>query len=409
MITKYLFILKKLFTGMLLSDQTSELLSEIVAIATVIAASYALCWLCSFLSNKIFSIIARRTKTQTDDIFVENKVLNKFCLLIPAYTVRIFAPDAMPDYPSACKAIIVLTKVYEIIVYARIVTSLLKTLYDIYNTKDISRTRSMKGLLQVANYITYAVAVLFVITTLTGRDISSIIIGLGTISAVLMLVFKDSILGFVGGIQLSVNDMVRLGDWITVPQHNADGDVIDISLTTVKVQNFDKTITMIPTYSLVSESFTNWRGMAEAEGRRISRYIIIDTESVKFCTPEMISRFKGISLVKDYIETKEREIAEHNKKHGFDTKNNPINGRNQTNLGILRAYITEYLKANENLSKDLVIMVRQLQPTEYGLPLQVYAFSSNKNWPDYEKIQSDIFDHIIAAVPMFDLKIYQRP
>lgn len=409
MITKYLIILKSIFTGMLFSDQTAKLLSEIIALTTIIAVSYAICWLCSYLSNKLFGILAKKTKTQADDIFVENRVFNKFFLLIPAYAIRNFAPDALPDYPTAFKIIIILTKIYEIIIYARIATSLMKTLYDIYNTKDISRTKSMKGLLQVAEYITYAIAVLFIITTLTGKDLSSIIIGLGTLSAVLMLVFKDSILGFVGGIQLSVNDMVRLGDWITVPQHNADGDVIDISLTTVKVQNFDKTITMIPTYSLVSESFTNWRGMAESEGRRISRYIIIDTESIKFCTPEMITRFKEISLVRDYVEAKELEIAEYNKKHGFDTSESPINGRNQTNLGILRAYITEYLKANENLSKNLVIMVRQLQPTEFGLPLQVYAFCSNKNWPDYERIQSDIFDHIIAAVPMFDLRIYQRP
>ena len=227
-------------------------------------------------------------------------------------------------------------------------------------------------------------------------------------AAVLMLVFKDTILGFVASIQLSANKMVVPGDWIEMPSHNADGDVLDISLNTVKVQNWDKTITTIPTYALVSESFRNWKGMEESGGRRIKRSVTIDMKSIKFCTPEMIKKFKKIQILHDYIEKKEKELNEHNKKYEIDNSV-LVNGRRMTNIGVFRAYIVSYLHNHPEINNEMTSMVRQLEPTDKGLPLQIYVFSSDKRWVYYEKIQSDIFDHILAVAPEFDLRVFQNP
>lgn len=407
MISKYVEILYTLGKGMLLSDNLAYNLAQIIAILSVILAGYLICIIVSFVINKGVKFLAAKTKTLCDDFLVKNRVFNKICLLIPAIMVRRLAGDALPDMEGLRNFIIVITKLYEIIIYARVFSSLLYTFYDVYNTKDIAKTKSMKSLLQVVLYIVYIIAILLMIATLTGKNISSILIGLGTLSAVLMLIFKDSILGFVGGLLLSMNDMVRLGDWITVKQHNADGNVIDIGLTTVKVQNFDNTITTIPTYSLVSESFTNWRGMTESGGRRIQRSIIIDINTVKFCEEELLEKLKKITLIKDYIDDRQKEIEEYNKTHAVNTEI-LVNGRRQTNLGVFRVYILEYLKRNANINQDLTVMVRQLQPVDQGVPLEIYAFSKNKIWEQYEVIQADIFDHIIATVPMFDLKIFQK-
>ena len=223
-----------------------------------------------------------------------------------------------------------------------------------------------------------------------------------------MLVFKDPILGFVGGLQLTVNDMLRIGDWIVMDKSKADGEVLEIGLTTVKVQNWDKTITTIPTYTLISDSFTNWRGMEISGGRRIARSFVIDVDTIKFCTPEMLERYKKFQLVAKYIDDKENEIRLYNKQNKIDDSN-LVNGRRQTNIGIFRAYLSEYLNNSPYINQDMTHMVRQLAPTEYGIPIQIYAFSSNKEWVSYENIQSDIFDHVFAVVGMFDLKIYQKP
>ena len=272
--------------------------------------------------------------------------------------------------------------------------------------KQTSKLKPMTGVVQSIKIILIIFCVLLIISFLMGKRISTVIIGLGTLSAVLMLIFQNIILGFVGSIQLTVNDMLRIGDWIVMGQ--ADGTVTEINLTTVKVQNFDNTITTIPTSSMVTNQFTNWRGMSESDGRRIKRSITIDTKSVKFCTPEMLERLKKIERIQQYLTDKEEDIAEYNKANRIDTSY-IVNGRQQTNLGVFRAYITAYIRTNSNINQNMTRMVRQLQPTEFGIPLEVYAFSKEKDWTRYEEIQSDIFDHIIAAAPLFDLKIYQRP
>jgi miniconductance mechanosensitive channel len=270
---------------------------------------------------------------------------------------------------------------------------------------EMAKIKPITGLIQVTKIVLYILCVLIIIAYVLGTKIGNILISLGTMSAIIILVFQDTIKGFVGGIQLSVNDMLRIGDWIAMGP--ADGNVLEINLTTVKVQNWDNTITTIPTYNLVSNPFTNWRGMSESGGRRIARTINIDVNTIRYCTPEMIEKYKRYSLVKDYITQKEEDILEYNKANHIDTSE-ILNGRQQTNLGIFRAYIKAYLNNNSKLNHNLTMMVRQMQPTEFGVPLQIYAFSSDKKWVNYEEIQSDIFDHVISAATMFDLKIYQK-
>ena len=312
-----------------------------------------------------------------------------------------------PDLEMLDGFIHALARIGEITTWTGIVISITDSISEIYNSFDVAKNKPMKGFMQVAKIFAIMICILLVIGVLINKDMRDIFIGLGTLSAVMMLVFKDPILGFVGGIQLTSNDMVRIGDWI-VKGHDADGNVIDVGLTTVKVQNWDNTISTIPTYSLITDPFINWRGMSESGGRRIARQIYIDADTVKFCTPEMLERYKKFQLVSKYITNKENEITEYNTKNGIDTST-LVNGRRQTNLGIFRAYLVEYLKHHPDLNFNMSLLVRQKDPTEFGIPLQIYCFSAKTDWVSYEAIQSDIFDHVYAVISQFDLKVYQKP
>ncbi len=279
---------------------------------------------------------------------------------------------------------------------------------DIYQTTVYASTRPIKGYIQLVQILIVFVATIIVIAFLINKSPLGLFAGLGAMAAVLLLVFKDSILGFVASIQLSANKMIKPGDWIEMPSHKADGTVIDISLTTVKVQNWDKTITTIPTYALVSESFNNWAGMEESDGRRIKRSINIDMKSIRFCDEKLLDKLSHFYLLKDYISNKEEEIAKYNEK--LQVKPGDIfNGRRQTNLGIFRYYLEAYLKQNPNINLGMTFLVRHLQPSETGLPVEIYVFSKDKRWANYEAIQADIFDHIFAILPEFDLRVYQNP
>ncbi|MBR1513284.1 MAG: mechanosensitive ion channel [Bacteroidales bacterium] len=405
MIEKYLEILRHIGEGMHLSPSLTNGIAGGIAIVTLLALGVGIFFLAKFLIKKTIYIIIQRTPSKYDDLLIKNKVLLRICLLIPAILVKYYADDALPDFPETVYIIIKLAKIYEIIVYTSILIALVNTAHELYNSFEMSKIKPIQGLVQVIKGILYAVCVLLITAFLLGKSVSTIVIGLGTLSAVLMLIFQDSIKGFVGSIQLSINDMLRIGDWIVTGP--ADGTVQEINLTTVKVQNWDNTITTIPTYTLVSAPFTNWRGMSDSGGRRIARSINIDVNTIRYCTPEMLEKYKHYALVKDYITQREEDIAEYNKANRIDTSE-IMNGRQQTNLGIFRAYIKAYLNNNPKLNHNLTMMVRQLQPTEFGVPLQIYAFSSDKQWINYEEIQSDIFDHVISAAPMFDLKIYQK-
>ena len=405
MIEKYIEILNGIGESMHFGATTSLAIAEGIAVASLLVVGLLLYFLARFIVSKTVYVLIKKTPSKYDDLLIKNKVFVRICLLIPAILIKYYIKDAMPDFPDAAAIIVKITKIYEITVYASILMALVNTAHELYNSFETSKLKPIEGLVQVIKGIIIAISVLLITTFLLGKSLYSIIIGLGTISAVLMLIFQDSIKGFVGSIQLSINDMLRIGDWIAVG--NADGTVQEINLTTVKVQNWDNTITTIPTYQLVSSPFTNWRGMSESGGRRIARSINIDVNTIRYCTPEMLEKYKQYSLVKDYITQREEEILEYNKANNIDTSQ-VLNGRQQTNLGIFRAYIKAYLNNNPKLNHNLTMMVRQLQPTEFGVPLQIYAFSSDKQWVNYEEIQSDIFDHIISAAPMFDLKIYQK-
>ena len=285
-------------------------------------------------------------------------------------------------------------------------SSFLSSINTIYSTYKISKNRPIKGYLQILRVFIYIFGLILIVATILDKSTLGLLSGIGALSAVLMLVFKDSILGLVAAIQLSGNDMIRIGDWITVPDYGADGDVIDIKLQTVTIQNFDKTIVSVPIYSLISSSFKNWRGMSDSDGRRIKRHLSIDMNTVKFCSPEMIERFSKIDILGDYITSKQKEIDMDNINKNSNTSE-MINGRRMTNIGVFRAYIEAYLRENTKINKNMTFLVRQLQPTEKGVSLELYVFSNDQNWANYESIQADIFDHLLASISFFDLAVYQ--
>lgn len=406
MITKYLNLLERLFIDMNLEAAVARNIAETISILSLIVVSFLLFWLVKWLLKNVVGSLIRLSATKYDDFFLGRKLERRIAFLVPIYMIRGLIYVVAPDFDSFNSFVIGLMRICEITTYTGILLSIFDSLSDIYNSFDVSKNKPMKGLLQVAKIIAIMVCILLVIGVMTNKNLGNIFIGLGTLSAVLMLVFKDPILGFVGGITLSANDMVRIGDWIM--KGDADGNVIDVGLTTVKVKNWDNTISTIPTYSLISDPFINWRGMTESGGRRIARSIIIDLDTIKFCTPEMLERYKKFQLVTKYITDKEKEIEEFNRKNDIDTST-LVNGRRQTNIGIFRAYLTEYLKQNPNLNHKLTVLVRQKDPTEFGVPMQIYCFSAKTDWISYEAIQNDIFDHIYAVINQFDLKVFQRP
>ena len=406
MITKYLAFFERMFTDMKFTPETVQNISQGIGIVTLFVISFALFFLVKWILSRFVGNIIKRTKFKYDDYFIGKKLERRIAFLIPIYMIESLLYVFAPDLDTVDSFIMVWTRVGEVTTYTGILLSVLDSLSDIYNSFDVSKNKPIKGLIQVIKIILVLICVLLVVAVLTNKDLANIFIGLGTLSAVLMLVFKDPILGFVGGIQLTTNDMVRIGDWIV--KGTADGNVIDIGLTTVKVKNWDNTISTIPTYSLISDPFINWRGMQESGARRIARAIMIDVDTVKFCTPEMLEKYKKFQLVSNYIEKTEKEIAEFNQTNNVDTTT-LVNGRRQTNLGIFRAYLTEYLRQNPELNHNMTMLVRQRDATEFGIPLQVYCFSSKTDLVSYEAIQNDIFDHIYAVIKQFDLKVYQRP
>lgn len=389
-----------------LSDELAKNFSQGTGLITLLVISFLVFFIVRLILKKIVGNWIRRTKFKYDDYFLGKKLENRIAVLTAVYVIQGLLYSVAPDLYMLDRFIYTLARIFEITTFTGIIISTIDSVSDIYNSFDVSKSKPMKGFMQVAKIFAVMICVLLVIGVLINKDMKDLFIGLGTLSAVLMLVFKDPILGFVGGIQLTSNDMVRIGDWIV--KGDADGNVIEIGLTTVKVQNWDKTIATLPTYTLISDPFINWRGMTESGGRRIARSIIIDLDTIKFCTPEMLERYRKFQLITKYIDDKESEIEEFNKKNEIDTST-LVNGRRQTNIGVFREYLLEYLKQNPNLNHNLTLLVRQRDPTEFGVPLQIYCFSAKTDWISYETIQNDIFDHIYAVINQFDLNVYQRP
>ena len=373
----------------------------------------------ALLSNKLtkdyllktLEKLIRKTKTKYDDYLLERKVFNRLAYFIPTLVVYAMLDVIFEIFPNSSlmeplqkglsSAIVV------IILWS--FSALLGVVNDIYNTFPYAKDRPIRGLIQVVQILASLVTGIVIVSILFDINVSKIMTGLGAVAAVLLLVFKDTILGFVASIQLSANKMVSPGDWITMPSYRTDGTVIDITLNTVKIQNWDKTITTVPTYKMVDDSFINWKGMEQSGGRRIKRSINIDMRTIKFCSASMIERFKKIRLLETYISEKEQELSAFNQKEGESTANSLANGRHLTNIGVFRRYLEAYLQEHPMVHDNMTFMVRQLQSTEKGQPIEIYAFSKDQEWANFEGIQSDIFDHILAVIQEFELNVYQLP
>lgn len=370
----------------------------------ILILAFASYYIAKKIVFRVIKKLVRSTNTKIDDILFSDRVLSRVSYFVPLFIVNSFI-YLLPEYKIPLKLII---SSFGILIFISVLTALLNSISEYFEATEKYKERPIKGYFQVVIIILYIFGSILIIGNLIGESPWTILTGLGALTAVLLLVFRDTILSFVASIQISSYDLVKVGDWIEVPKYAADGDVIDISLNVIKVQNWDKTITVIPTYKLIEDSFKNWRGMTLFGGRRIKRAVFIDQASVKFCTKEMLDKFSKFQLIKEYLSNKLTEINEYNKKNEID-ESVLINGRHLTNLGTFRAYLNEYLKQNKNIRKDLSFMVRQLPPGPEGLPIEIYVFAGTTNWTDYENIQADIFDHILAVIPEFDLRIFQNP
>lgn len=386
--------------------------ADILARGTILVLLIILSFIADFLAKRFIlrglTAIVNRTKTQWDDAVLHKKVFNRLAHLAPALVIYLLIHIPLEGHSLAISLISGAALIYMIIMVILAIDALLNASLDIYNTYEISNRIPIKGFIQVFKIIIYFICFIFIISILLNKTPIILFSSLGALTAVLMFIFKDPILGFVAGIQLSANQMVAKGDWISMPKYGADGDIVEIALTTVKVQNWDKTITTIPTYALITESFKNWRGMSESGGRRIKRSINIDINTIRFCTEEMLGRFKKIQYISDYIEKTKTETSVYNQKLHVDDSN-LVNGRRMTNIGTFRAYVEAYLRNQPMINKEMTFLVRQLAPTEHGLPIEIYVFSKVQAWGEYESIQANIFDHILAVVPEFDLRVFQDP
>ena len=373
----------------------------------LLAAAYAvISAIVILVANKIvLRLLARLlNKFRWSAILLKHKVFHRMVYAFPAIMIYLAAGQFAGYEDVFQKA----AAVYAIFAALFVLVALLNSIQDFYSSFDIYKTRPIKGLIQVLKIVVFALGAIAIVAAIIEESPWFLLTGIGTFSAVILLIFKDSILGLVAGIQLSADDMLRIGDWITMDKYNADGDVVDITLNTVKVENFDHTITTIPTYALISDSFINWRNMQNIGARRIKRSVKIDIGSIAFCSEEMLADMKKIQFLSEYLAEKKEEIALYNQNLGADT-NEVANGRRLTNLGLFRVFLKNYLKKNPHIHQDMSQIVRLLPPTETGIPLEVYAFTTNTEWDLYEGVQADLFDYIIAVAPRFGLRIYQNP
>jgi len=401
--------LEYFYTLLVSSKLVNDVWAGYLSFGIVVLLLTASCVIAYIIAKKVVlglgKYYIKNNKLKWDDTLVERKVLDRLILYIPAIIVF----NAAPIFGEGEFLVQRLAVTYALVATIFVVDAVLNAINDLYNTyAKNSKAKPIKGFIQVLKIVFGIIIFIVLIANLIGQSPVIILSSLGALTAIYSLIFKDAILGFVAGIQLSANDMVRIGDWIEMGKYGADGYVTDITLTTVKVQNWDKTITTIPTYALISDSFKNWRGMFETGGRRIKRSVFIDMTSIRFLTKEDIERLKKIHYLKDYIEAKEKEIEEYNKKHNINPEIK-VNGRHLTNIGTFRAYITNYLKNHPQLNPTLLQIVRQLDPGPNGLPLEIYCFTADTRWVVYEGVQSDIFDHILAVASEFDLRIFQNP
>ena len=400
------FDLLKIYTKLGMGEGFSELM-EVFTYILIIFSLTILTW---FISRRIlrsfFYKVSKNTKSKFDDFLLKNKVPSIIACFPPILLLFFSLDDILSKYPISLDFIQILLEVFGALITIIFVKRLLNSIKDYLKTLSNFRDKPIDSYIQVIMIFIWFFGVMVIFSIISGKDVGTFLATLGALSAVILLIFKDTILGFVASIQVTVNDIVRIGDWITMKSYHADGDVIEINLSTVKVQNFDKTITSIPTYKLVSDSFINWRGMSESGGRRIKRSILIKVSSIKFLNDEKLTELKEIERISSYITQRKEDIEKDNKNKGVNKKL-LLNGRNMTNIGLFRRYALAYLKDHPQISQDLTVMVRQLAPSPEGIPLEIYVFVKDKVWINYEKIMSDIFDHLLAAIPTFDLECFE--
>ena len=384
--------------------------AELMEVFTYILIIFSLTVLLWFISRRIlrsfFYKVSKNTKSKFDDFLLKNKVPSIIACFPPILLLFFSLDDILSKYPNILEFIEILLEVLGTLISIVFVKRLLNSIKDYLKTLSNFRDKPIDSYIQVIMIFIWFFGIMVIFSIISGKDIGTFLATLGALSAVILLIFKDTILGFVASIQVTVNDIVRIGDWITMKSYYADGDVIEINLSTVKVQNFDKTITSIPTYKLVSDSFINWRGMSESGGRRIKRSILIKVSSIKFLDDEQLTKLKQIERISRFITKRKEEIEKENKDKGVNKKLF-LNGRTMTNIGLYRRYALASLKDHPQISQDLTVMVRQLAPSPEGVPLEIYVFVKDKVWVNYEKIMSDIFDHLLAAIPTFDLECFE--
>ena len=397
-----------------LLDSASAGLADYPVLGPLIALLVLLivAWLADLVAQRqlvrVLRRVTERTRSDWDDALVRNKVFSRFAKIIPVIIVGVGARWIPGIGETALKMLRNVAQSLVVLLVAMGIAAILMAANDIYERYPVARNRPIKGYLQLINIVIYCVAAILIVSLLLDRSPVLLLSGFGAMTAVLMLVFRDTILSLVASIQIMSNDMVRVGDWIEMPQFDADGDVIDVALHTVKVQNWDKTITTIPTHRLISDSFRNWRGMSESGGRRIKRSLLLDQNSIRFLTDDEVARFRRFELLADYIDEKQRELS-HDNAGQTEKERADVNLRRLTNVGTFRAYVVNYLRSRTDISERLTFLVRQLAPTPEGLPIELYVFTNDTAWVAYESIQADIFDHLLAIVPEFGLRVFQNP
>lgn len=370
----------------------------------------AFCLIADFIARKLILVlierIIKKTKNTWDDVLVEKKVFRNVAHIVPAVLIGVLAPVLYKGHPEWILAIEKISDIYLTVAFMLTIVAFFRAFQFYLESRPFLKDKPLGSYMQLVSLIVYILGGIYLIAILADKSPMGIFSALGAMSVVLMLVFKDTILGFVGSIQIAANDMVKIGDWVEFPKYGADGDVIEIKLQTVKIQNWDKTITTVPTYSFVSDAFKNWRGMSESGGRRIKRSINLDMNSVKFLNEKLLTQLESIDLLKEYFDKKKHEIENHN---SGKNAQHPANLRKLTNLGSFRVYLEKFLDQNKDITKEMTFLVRQLAPNDRGIPIEIYVFSSEQRWAHYEAIQADIFDHIIAILPEFELNIFQSP
>lgn len=385
-----------------------DVIELVIGLTAIILIAFIADFIARRIILNIISRVVKRSKNEWDDILLEKRVFNSLSHIVPGLLVRAAIPYLFRDYPGWIKPMMTVTEIYIILILVRFSYNMLNAFRLISEGIKGLKDKPIASYSQLLKIIIGSFAGVLILSLLLGKSPIYLLTGLGAISAVLILVFKDTILGFVASIQLSVNDMVRVGDWVEMPKYGADGDVMEIKLTTVKVKNFDNTISTVPTYAFISDSVKNWRGMKSSGVRRIKRPIYIKISSIKFADDKLVEKLSKVGRIKDYLAQRSEEIKKFNKENSID-KSELVNGRHMTNIGIFRKYAEEYLKHHPQISTSFELMVRQLNTEEKGVPVEIYCFAKTTVWEEYEGIQADVFDHLLAAVPTFELEIFQSP